>query len=226
MFRLRGVERNYLLGAGLLSGLCLALFGLRVLITGSSRYYFIPINLTLAWLALIFGWLLVLQLKRTGWLNWKALVLGILWLIFLPNCWYVLTDFLHVGANGEISQLYDITLMTTLVVSGFLLGFTSLYLVHRELRQELSARLSNWLVAFIILLASFGIYLGRDLRWNTWDVLKNPGGVLINISDRVAEPLGHPRAINITGLFFVLIGILYLVIWLFLGPSAYRHRRR
>lgn len=216
------VERRFIQSVGLISALCLSLLVGRLIISGTSRYIFIPGNLALAWLALLFAWLLVKELKTQKWLRWQNIALTVLWLIFLPNTWYVLTDFLHVYATGEISELYDIVMMSTLVMSGFILGFTSLYLVHQELRKRLSEQKSAVLVGLVILLASFGIYLGRVLRWNTWDVITNPSGIILNVSDRIIDPFGHPRAFNVTALLFVLICSVYFAIWNFVRPHSKR----
>lgn len=221
---LSGVEKRYLQTLGLLSSLCLGLFVFRLLVTGVSRYWFVPENLLLAWLALIFGWILVKQIERRGWHNWKTLVLTGLWLLVLPNAWYVMTDFVHVFDSGEISYLYDIAMITVLTLTGFLLGFTSLFMVHRRLLKRLDIFSSTVIIETVILLVSFAIYLGRDLRWNTWDILTNPGGLILNISDRLINPFGYPRALNVTAIFFVMISVIYFSVWLFLKPVATRKR--
>ncbi|HXY17835.1 MAG TPA: DUF1361 domain-containing protein [Candidatus Nitrosopolaris sp.] len=219
MLVLRETEKRYLQAMGLLSGLCLAFFVVRVILTDSSSFDFIPGNLVLAWLGLVFGWLLIRQLKVTRWASWQNISLSVLWLFFLPNTWYMLTDFIHVYPTGEISELYDIAMIGSLVITGFILGFTSLYLVHKELFKRFGAKPSAYLVAGVILLSSFAIYLGRDLRWNSWDVIANPSGLILNVSDRIIDPLGHLRAFNVTGLFFVLISVLYTAVWLVFRPA-------
>ena len=212
------LTKRYLLALGLVSGLCLLMFGFRILATGTFRYWFIPQNLALAWLALLFGWLLVVELGKQRWLSWQNLILSVIWLVFLPNAWYVLTDFLHVYTTGEISPLFDIAMMTSLMFCGFALGFISLFLVHQQFLKRLQPRAAHLAIAAILLFSSFGVYLGRDLRWNTWDVVKDPGGIILNVSDRVIDPFGHPRAITITALFFILLSTLYAAIWLATGP--------
>lgn len=218
MWPLNANEKNFLRAAGLLSGLCLTLFVFRRLLAGHYYFVFIPGNLLLAWLALIFAWLLTKQLKIQAWSSWQNIALTFIWLVFLPNTWYVLTDFIHVVATQEVSLLFDITLIFSLVISGFFLGFSSLYLVHRELIARLGRHLSHVAVTLIILLASFAIYLGRDLRWNTWDVITNPAGLIINVSDRVLNPFGYPRALNVTVLFFLLLSSTYFAFWFATRP--------
>jgi uncharacterized membrane protein len=215
---LNEVERRFVKSVGLLYALCISFYVYRILITGTWRFTFILSNLLLAWLGLIFGWLLARQVKGSSWVSWDSLTLTVLWLAFLPNTWYVLTDFLHVRPTGEVSEIYDIVLIGTLVINGFILGFTSLYLVHRQLIKRVSENWSLLLVAGVILISSFAIYLGRNLRWNSWDVIANPSGVILSVSDRIVDPLGHPRALNITGLFFILLSSIYFSIWTFFHP--------
>jgi len=209
--------RRFLLAVGLLSLAELVFLAVRVLLTGSHRFLFIPWNLLLAWISLLLAVLLVRNLKHFAWRSWRHILLSCLWLAFLPNTWYVLTDFIHISPNGEISQLFDIVLIILLVFIGFLLGFASLFLVHRELLRRFSRQRSYLFVELIILISSFAIYIGRDLRWNSWDVITNPG-VIVNVSDAIIDPFGSPRALNVTVLFFSLISLLYLAFWVFTQP--------
>lgn len=191
----------------------------RIILTGTTRYSFIPWNLLLAWVSLALAAGLYRGLRHRPWLSWQNIVLSLSWLAFLPNTWYVLTDFIHVVPNGEISQLYDVVMISLLVFVGFALGFAGLFLVHRELLNRIGALRSYLIIELIILFCSFAIYLGRDLRWNTWDVITNPGGVLVNVSDSVVDPLGNQRAFNVTVLFFILISLVYLAFWIVTHPS-------
>jgi uncharacterized membrane protein len=163
MSLLNETEERFVRSVGLLSILCIAFFLYRLLISGTWRFSFVFVNLALAWLGLIFGWLLARRLKDNNWISWRSIVLTLLWLVFLPNTWYVLTDFLHVQPTGEVSEIFDIVLVGTLVINGFILGFTSLYLVHQQTRRRLSEQKSALLVAGVILTSSFtlaGIYVG------------------------------------------------------------------
>jgi len=204
---------------GLLSLMCLGLFGLRVLVTGSTRYVFIPGNLVLAWVGLFMMVILVRRLKASRWQSWQNIFFALAWLVFLPNAWYVLTDFIHVYPNGEISQLYDIVLMSSLVFCGFSLGLASLYLFHRELVKRVSRLKGAMMVELVVLLSSFAVYLGRDLRWNTWDVITDPGSLILNVSGRIVDPLGSPRALDVTLLFFILVSCLYWAVWTMFRPN-------
>ena len=206
--------RSFVESVLMLSALSLALVLARIVVTGSSRFAFVPWNLALAWIPFILSWLLSNNLQHQPWRHWQNILLSVLWLVFLPNTWYVLTDYIHIHqAIGQVSQLFDIVLITALVTAGFSLGFASLFVMHKLLVRRLTRVQAYVSIELIILLSSFAIYLGRDLRWNTWDVLADPTGLLLDVTDRIVDPFGHPRAISITGLFFVLISVLYAAVW-------------
>lgn len=214
------IERRFVYSLGLLSGLCLLLLAFRVIVKRSTDYLFIPENLLLAWASLVFAWLLGGRLRHHRWQSPVNLLLTGLWLIFLPNSWYVITDLIHVYPSGEISQLYDITLVGILVLCGFILGFASLFMIHRELVKRMSVRSAIILVEAVILLSSFAIYLGRILRWSSWDVIKNPGGLLLNISDRVINPFQYQNSFTVTALFFITLSVMYLSFLIFVQPKS------
>lgn len=206
-------ERKYIEAVGLISITCLVLFIVRILITQTPRYWFIPENLFLAWTSLLAAWLLLGNLNIKPWRHWQNIGLSVVWLTLLPNSWYVMTDFIHVYPTGEVSEIYDIGMLSLLVLAGFTLGFTSLFLIHKEFIKRFGVRRSHLLVGIILLLSSFAIYLGRQLRWNTWDIITNPGGIIIDVSDRLINPMQYPGAFNTTLLFFVVLSVIYVAIW-------------
>lgn len=179
----------------------------------SSTFAYLNWNLFLAWVPLIFTLWLEKVLRGNLWSSWRALILTILWLGFLPNTFYMISDFIHVQDVQRVDLLYDVVMFSSFIFNGVILGFVSLFLVHKELLKRLSKRVSTLLVALILLACSFAIYLGRDLRWNTWDVLINPASVLFDVSDPVINPRAHPQTFSTTLSFFVLLGSLYTVTW-------------
>ncbi|MEO6761211.1 MAG: DUF1361 domain-containing protein [Candidatus Saccharimonadales bacterium] len=188
----------------------------------SSEFSYMAWNLFLAWIPLTFSIFLVFVLKTRLWSNWLPLLLTLLWLVFLPNTFYMISDFIHIQDVVRHDLLYDIVMFTSFIFTAALIGFISLYQVHAELIKRLGLRLSSSIIMIIIFLCSFAIYLGRDLRWNSWDVLLNPAAILFDVSDRIIHPLGHSGAIMTTLSFFILIGGLYVVFWQI--SEAARHR--
>jgi hypothetical protein len=77
------LRARFLAAAGLLSGAALVLLLLRILLTGSVRYWFIPENLALAWLSLVYAAALSRELKNRRWLSWQNLSITLLWRLWL-----------------------------------------------------------------------------------------------------------------------------------------------
>jgi uncharacterized membrane protein len=170
-------------------------------------------NLFLAWLPLLFAVLLARMLKRKAWSSWEGLLLTFLWLVFLPNSFYMVSDFIHLREVPESAVLYDAVMFASFIFCGATFGFLSLFLVHGQLRRRMSRRRTTATLGTILLLCSFAIYLGRNLRWNSWDILINPAGLLFDVSDRVLHPLAHRQTFSITLSFFVMLVTLYALVW-------------
>jgi uncharacterized membrane protein len=189
----------------------LALLAVRVATTGSGRFVFLVWNLFLAWVPVLVGWRIVRLGARQVPLS--ALVWLLLWLLFLPNTFYILSDLIHLEATTGISKLYDGVLLFCFSVVGLGLGLMSLIGVHLWLRRYVKSIIAWCAVSCIVAANSFAIYLGRYLRWNSWDVALNPLGLLFDISDRIVNPAAHPRTFTTTILFFVVIMAFYVVLW-------------
>ncbi|HVS58415.1 MAG TPA: DUF1361 domain-containing protein [Candidatus Saccharimonadales bacterium] len=170
-------------------------------------------NLFLAWLPLAFALWLLNVLGRKRWSSWEGITASLLWLIFLPNSFYMISDFIHLQEADPMYVLFDVVMLASFVFTGIVLGFGSLYLVHRELDKRLHWRTAAWWVAGVLLICSFAIYIGRDLRWNSWDVLFSPGGLLFDVSDRLITPHEYPELLRTTLSFWALLGSMYFAGW-------------
>jgi uncharacterized membrane protein len=211
------VERynGLLLSLLLANGVSLLLFLLRAVDAGNLRYWFLVWNLALAWLPLLFAVLLVKRLKKTGWVSPLNFALTFAWLAFLPNSFYLVSDLIHLQTTPEVSLLYDSVLFTSFIFNGYLSGFVSLYLVHLELLKRMSRNAAHTIIAAVILLCSFAIHLGRTLRWNTWDMLLHPAGIVFDVTEQVVNDAAQSRAFVTTTSFFLLLGGMYVAIWQF-----------
>lgn len=170
-------------------------------------------NLFLAWLPLLLAVWLTRLLAMRLWSSWSAMGVSILWFIFLPNSFYMISDFIHLQDVARVDVLYDAVMFTSFIYTGVLLGFSSLYLVHLQLKRRLSSLAATGWVAVTLLSCSFAIYVGRDLRWNSWDVLTNPGGLLFDVSDRLLHPSSYPKMFLTVIVFFVLLASMYSLAW-------------
>jgi len=207
------MQRHVMRALLLLVGSSVVLFGVRALSYQSSDYWYLNWNLFLALLPLGFAWLLRRELQHRTWQAWQCIILSIMWLGFLPNSFYLITDFIHLQRITSGSLLYDIVMLLSFAISGLTLGYLSVALVHAELRKRLQRPAAEAMVAVVFLLCSFAIYLGRYLRWNTWDVLVNPAGLLFDVSDRFINPGLYEQTFSTTALFFVFISVTYLSLW-------------
>ena len=216
--------QRVVLALGFSSLVSVLLFVVRAFRYDSFDYWFLNWNLLLAWLPLIFAWQLHKRLKTQVWTSWQNIVLSFLWLGFLPNSFYICSDLVHLPIFSADAILYDAVLLLSFSINGFFLGFLSLYIIHRQLFRRLKQR-SHIIIAAILLLCSFAIYLGRYLRWNTWDVLINPAGLLFDVSDRILNPSSHPQTFVTTLSFFALLGSIYVVVWQTVLAIEQRSRR-
>jgi uncharacterized membrane protein len=187
------------------------LFVFRLIGAENFRYWFMLWNLVLAWIAPFLALWLVNRLQTFRWKHWFNIMLTLGWLLFLPNSFYMVSDLIHVHATGEVSIIFDAVLFTSFIFNGFIAGYIGTYLIHRELGKRLSVLNSYLIVLGAFTLSSYAIYLGRVLRWNTWDALVNPAALLFDISDTFLRPLDHPQAFVITFSFTILIGSFYLL---------------
>lgn len=185
----------------------------RVLATGSYSYWYLPGNLFLAWVPVVFAAWLAFRLRKNRWLGWLSLLITAGWLAFLPNSFYILTDLIHLRWTGEIDLLFDVVLLGWFIMNGFIAGFIALTIVHRLFVHRIGALRSSLMVGSVLLLSGFAIYLGRVPRWNSWDLLINPIGVLKDVLQIVMTPTRAQGALLVTLLFFLVSGSLYLVVW-------------
>jgi uncharacterized membrane protein len=179
----------------------------------SFTFDYLAYNLLLAWIPLGLTIWLQRLLRTKLWSAWPPFLLTLFWLGFLPNSFYMVSDYLHLQDVPRVDPLLDIVMFSAFIFNAFILGLVSLYVVHGELRKRVSGTAAWWMVAATIFLTSFAIYIGRDLRWNTWDVLLNPASILFDVSDRLLAPHQHPEMFTTTFGFAVLISATYSVVW-------------
>jgi uncharacterized membrane protein len=189
------------------------LFGYGAFQNHSLEFDYLTLNLALAWLPLLFVFRLNVVLKNKLWSSWEALGLSILWLIFLPNSFYMVSDFIHLQDITQTDAVYYAVLLTSFIYTGVALGFSSLFLVHLRLKQRLSARVSLAYVLVTLFICSVAIYFGRDLRWSSWDILTNPGGLLYDIYNRVFHLVSYPQMVVTILAFFILLSAMYNLLW-------------
>jgi uncharacterized membrane protein len=210
---LRSRRSSILLTLGLASSVSIVLWIIGALDNHSDAYWYLIWNLVLAWMPIVFVSWLIVVLNRRPWLNWRPMLLTVFWLGFLPNSFYLVTDFIHLQDFVRVDALYDAIMFESFVINGLLLGYLSVYLIHRQLLRRVRARTATELIGLTFLVCSFAIYLGRDLRLSSWDLLVNPASVLFSVSDPIVSPRAHIQAFTLTLTAFVFLSIFYFVAW-------------
>lgn len=188
----------------------IALFNARWLWTDQFKFSFLIWNLFLAWIPLGLAELLAGRLRRNGRFNAFAGGLACAWLLFFPNAPYLLTDLLHWKPRPEAPPWLDLLLLVHFALLGLSLGFASLRVMRRLVETRLGSLKAHVFTVGVLLLASFGIYLGRFRRWNSWDVVLAPHSLAADLADLCVRPWQHPRAWGFT---LALGGSLILVWW-------------
>jgi uncharacterized membrane protein len=187
-------------------------------------------NVFLAWIPLELAFFLLYLSNRKSIKSSSKIFAGlawVLWLLFYPNSPYIITDFIHLSANNyyfsnpdytpystvprilfndDPKIWYDLFTITIGVWIGYMSGFISLFINHRLIQKTLN-RMYGWcFVVVTSLLSGFAIYLGRFIRWNSWDVILNPQNILKILFNDI-----HNKSLLYTLMFGSLNIILYII---------------
>ncbi|HEY5388812.1 MAG TPA: DUF1361 domain-containing protein [Thermoleophilia bacterium] len=203
-----------LVGASLV---CVGLVAARMVYSHTVNYWFLMWNLALAWVPFIFaGVAYTLASAHRAILYALIVVAAFVWLVFFPNAPYILTDFLHLGSMGDtVPGWYDVLMLFWFAWTGLMLGVVSLYLM-----QDIVSRAFGGAAGWVFVIAaagigSFGIYLGRFLRWNSWDLLRRPMPLAGELYGKVTDPASQPRLLGFTLLFALLFLFIYVAVYIF-----------
>lgn len=187
------------------------LIAYRCRFTGTILYSFLCWNMILAIIPYLLSSLVVLYPPKNK-NNLMVYLLIVVWLLFFPNAPYILTDLFHLRAKPPVPFWYDLVLILSCAWNGLILAIVSLWDMQ-QLLNRLFNRTLGWIFALsALVLSSFGIYLGRYLRFNSWDIVSNPRPLFFDIWDRIINPLSHPSTYGVTILFSAFLIILYLTI--------------
>ncbi|HEX3935249.1 MAG TPA: DUF1361 domain-containing protein, partial [Puia sp.] len=108
--------------------------------------------------------------------RWLVLVLSLVWLLFIPNSFYILTDLYHLidCRNPRVPAWFDLSLIFSFAWNGLLLGVLSVRQMEKILCPGTDDYWGGTFVYLVMGLSALGVYPGRYLRFNSWDILTNP----------------------------------------------------
>ena len=187
----------------------------RILIFHSTAHIYILWNIFLAFLPLIFSYVLVSSTYKKNITKFWFVALGLAWLFLLPNAPYIVTDLIHIGEGKTVPALFDSFALFSAALAGLLMGLYSISQAEKAITSRYSARVSSVVIPIVLMLTSFGIYIGRFLRWNSWDVIANPFSLFEDVREVVVYPDKYNNVYIYVGLFFVFMYASYL---------AWKHR--
>jgi len=181
-------------------------------------YAFLVWNLFLAVIPAVAG-ALVLRSRTTA----VRVMWAVVWLLFLPNAPYIVTDFVHLTPRPPVPLWYDVALLLSCAGTGLLLGYSSVADVQDAVGMRFGAA-AGWFVAMAALLISgFGVYLGRFLRWNSWDPVASPAALVERLGGYGLNPMSHPRTVAVTFVYGVCFALGYAALHV-IGTTTMRSR--
>ena len=192
----------------IISGYSLILLTGRIIYTQSIQHIHLAWNLFLAWIPL----LIALVIPYKNYMRYSdpiALILIFGWLLFFPNAPYIITDLIHLKKESDYLFLFDSLMIFSFAFSGLGLALYSLMIIRKIMYAMTSLWFTEVSILIFVVAGAYGIYLGRFLRWNSWDLFLNPKELLF---DSISH-LNNTIAIIITLLFSFLIYSAYLIFY-------------
>src|SRR5712664_1820263 len=206
----RTLSRNSFYSLLFCSVVSLCVLAARVYLSKKHAYMFLVWNLFLAWIPFACAiWVAVLDTVRPT-TRWMFIAPSCMWLLFFPNAPYIVTDFVHLQRIEPLALWFDISMLMLFAWTGCVLGVTSLQMMQSVVRRRIG-RIWSWIFVITTLgLSGVGVYMGRFLRFNSWDILLRPGHLLGNIFDALANPMAHQRAIGVSLMFSLFMLVCYV----------------
>jgi uncharacterized membrane protein len=187
---------------------------IRMKLNQSFFYLFLVWNLFLA----VIPYAITTYLRTKETLSkWNLLIYFCAWLLFLPNAPYIITDLLHLSTSNQYLMWLDVLVVTSFAYNGLILFFLSLLDMESILKSFITDKKRFYVMTFILFLTGFGIYLGRFLRYNSWEIVQNPFALFGDILDILLHPTGHLLACVFTLTFGAFLSVGF---WMFKAPIA------
>lgn len=186
----------------------------RTVFSGTFNYGFLIWNLFLAWIPFMIAYFTYTVTLSKKQIFIIVPITAFFWLIFFPNAPYILTDFQHLAwTSHDVPVWYDVMLLIWFAFTGLMLGMVSLFLMQEIIRREFGRWVGWGFVAIVSLLTSAGVYVGRFLRWNSWDIFSNPAGMAQYTLQSAQDP--SLQSIGFTSLFGAFFLFLYITLYTF-----------
>jgi uncharacterized membrane protein len=135
----------------------------------------------------------------------------LVFIAFLPNAPYLLTDIIHL--IHAIRTNYSVWIITLVLIpqhllailAGFEAYIVSLINLGYYLHRQGARKFIIWAELMTHALSAVGIYLGRFKRFNSWDLVTQPNDLL----ETVIDDLTSKRPVLVIAITFVVLTVLY-----------------
>ncbi len=183
----------------------------RVFYTGSIMFAFLVWNIFLAFVPWFISYTLTL---RPAWIEnrWKFAIIFTVWLLFIPNSFYMLTDLFHLYDSYSVPRWYDLMLIFCFVWNAMLMGILSVRHMEKIIQSVWLRKSVWWFVYPVMLLNAFGIYVGRYMRYNSWDIVSNPFQLLQDAYHILLHPVYNRNAWAMVIVFSFFLSIVYMML--------------
>lgn len=175
-----------------------------------STFLFLAWNLFLAWVPYFLSRLLPFLHPLRRPFNWISSFALLLWLLFFPNAPYILTDLIHLRPRPLVPLWYDLLMILSFAWAGLMLGIFSLLHVQKWAQMRFGKNYDILLAVTLIPLCSLGVFCGRFLRWNSWEVFTHPQLLLTDINQLASNPDLLFSSLGMVAGFSVLLFLIYL----------------
>ncbi len=184
---------------------CLLLVLTRFLKTGHYSFIFLFWNLFLAWLPYYF----IMNYSKVKSRFAQMTLIGMT-ILFLPNAPYLLTDLFHLSKNLVAPLWFDLVL----ILSFALLGLILFVITTDELLKAIVPYFRSRIVfacckLLIILSNGYGIYLGRYLRFNSWDIVSRPDELASGMFRSVFDLNCYKETLAVSFTFAIFLYLLF-----------------
>jgi uncharacterized membrane protein len=183
---------------------------IRIFSTGTLTFIFLNWNLFLAFIPYAISSFAEFNTGRVRHRGRFAVLLAA-WLLFIPNSFYIITDLFHLGIS-TVPLWFDLALLLSFAWNGLLLGVLSVRQIERIIHSLWPRFHELFFLLPIMFLNALGVYIGRYLRFNSWDVVSNPLELAGDISCLVLHPLASKPAWAMISCYAVLMTFIYLTI--------------
>lgn len=146
----------------------------------------------------------------------KLIILLLIWLVFLPNSFYIITDVVHLPKSSKHLFWLDATIILSCAITGFYAGFISINQISQVVQLKYAIKIQQWHLLLLAILSGFGIYIGRILRFNSWDIILQPTYLIETLFQQIIDLKPVLFSIHF-GLF------IYLTLYCFKKITTHEH---